>query len=136
MRPAVEAKRFDARFFMARVPDGQWARHDAAETTDGIWLTAEDALSRGARGEIALPPPTWSTLRDLARFDSVDAALASTRDRVIFRREPRCVEEGGVKMLLLPGDPLYPAPDAERVTHVHPETRFVLEHERWTAARA
>ena len=133
--PAVEAKRFDARFFVARAPRRQAATHDAAETIHSAWMTAADALARCARGEIALPPPTWSTLRDLARFDTVDAALASTRDRAIFRREPRFFEEGGARLLALPGDPLYPAPDAERMTHVHPETRFLLEGDGWRAAR-
>jgi len=134
--PAVEAKRFDARFFVTRVPGGQRARHDAAETIHGAWMTAADALGRGRRGEISLPPPTWSTLTDLARFDSVDAVLGSTRDRVIHRREPRFVEEHGRQMLVLPGDPLYPAPEAERLTAVHAETRFVLDGTHWRAARA
>ncbi len=134
--PAVEAKRFDARFFVTRAPERQAARHDATETTHGAWMTAAEALDRCRCGEIALPPPTWSTLSDLARFDTVDAVLASTRDRVIFRREPRFFEEAGVRLLAVPGDPLYPAPDAERMTHVHPETRFLLEGDGWRAARA
>lgn len=134
--PAVEAKRFDARFFVTRVPDGQRARHDAAETTHGAWMTAAEALERCRRAEISLPPPTWSTLADLARFNSVDAVLHSTRDRVIHRREPRFVEEHGRPMLVLPGDPLYPAPEAERITTVHAETRFVLDGTCWRAARA
>lgn len=133
--PSVEAKRFDARFFVARAPRRQAARHDAAETIHSAWMTAADALARCARGEITLPPPTWSTLRDLERFGTVDAALASTRDRAIFRREPRFFEEAGVRLLAVPGDPLYPAPDAERMTHVHPETRFLLEGDRWRPAR-
>jgi len=134
--PAVEAKRFDARFFVARVPEGQAARHDALETTHGIWMTAAEALARCHRGEIALPPPTWSTLRDLARFESVEAILASTHNRAIFRREPRLFEEDGVPMLVVPGDPLYPAPAAERMTVVHAETRFILDGDAWRASRA
>jgi len=134
--PAFEAKRFDARFFLARVPGGQLARHDAAETIGSAWMTAAAAIERCRRGEIALPPPTWSTLADLARFGSLEAALASIGDRAIFRREPRYVEDDGVPMLVLPGDPLYPAPDAERITAVHRETRFVLEDRRWRASSA
>jgi len=132
--PAFEAKRFDARFFVARLPDGQSARHDAAETIGSAWMTAAGALERCRRGEIALPPPTWSTLADLARFGSLDAVLASTLDRPIIRREPRYVEIDGVGMLVLPGDPLYPAPEAERITTVHAETRFLLEDRQWRAS--
>lgn len=133
--PAFEAKRFDARFFVTRVPDGQSARHDAAETIDSAWMTAAVALERCRLGEIALPPPTWSTLADLARFGSLDAVLASTEHRAIVRREPQYVEEDGVAMLVLPGDPFYPAPAAERITAVHAETRFILEERRWRASR-
>jgi len=133
--PAFEAKRFDARFFLARVPDDQLARHDAAETVGSVWMTAAGALERCRLGEISLPPPTWSTLADLARFGSLGAVLASTRDRTILRREPRYAEDRGVAMLVLPGDPLFPSPEHERVTAVHPETRFVLEARRWVATR-
>jgi len=34
----VIRKRFDTRFFLAPVPQGQVARHDDHETTESVWL--------------------------------------------------------------------------------------------------
>jgi hypothetical protein len=98
-------------------------------------MTADDALARSGRGEIILFPPTWGTLRDLARFNTVDALVRSVGERAIFRREPVLVECDGQRLLVLPGDPLCPAPEREHVTAIHPETRFVFDGRRWVASR-
>ena len=82
--PEIEIRRFDTRFLLARLPEGQAASHDAGETTALDWLTPRDALARCARGEIKLPPPTWTTLTRLARFASIDDAwqwASATPDR-------------------------------------------------------
>ena len=62
------------------------------------------------KGEIVLPPPTWSTLRELEPFESVKDALAWARRRTVVRRMPKAIEQDGHRMLLLPGDPLHPDP--------------------------
>ena len=73
------------------MPDGQQARHDDGEMTDLVWSTPRDAIERCRRGDIMLPPPTWTTLRQLARFDSAGAVLDWARHKPIVRRpaEPR-----------------------------------------------
>jgi hypothetical protein len=73
-----------------------------------------------------LPPPTWTTLRELESFGSVADVLSWTGTRTIERREPRLIEEHGTRMLVLPGDPLNPQPGA-----VPFETRFVWTDDRW-----
>ncbi|MGE5245402.1 MAG: NUDIX hydrolase [Betaproteobacteria bacterium] len=130
--PPVDTRRFDTRFFAARVPPAQTPAHDAAETTHGIWTTAADAVARCEQGEIVLPPPTWTTLRELERFTSVDEALTWARRRRIVRREPQLVERDGHRLLLLAGDPLRP----ELAGDERPlETRFVLTGGVWRAER-
>jgi 8-oxo-dGTP pyrophosphatase MutT (NUDIX family) len=131
--PPVDVRRFDTRFFVARVPPEQTPAHDNTEATDSIWITAADAVARCRRDEIVLPPPTWTTLREIERFESVDDILAWTRTRRIVRREPMFVERDGVKLLLLAGDPLHPDPGAEASMY---ETRFVLTDGRWRARTA
>ncbi len=42
--PEIEIRRFDTRFFLVRMPDGQEARHDEGETTDLVWLSPADAI--------------------------------------------------------------------------------------------
>lgn len=69
-------RRFDARFFVARVPDGQVAEADAAEVYDGAWYRPHDALDAHARGEIELIFPTIKHLERIAPYRTVDALLA------------------------------------------------------------
>jgi hypothetical protein len=63
----------------------------------------------------------------------VGEALAWARSREILRRMPHLLEEGGRRMLLLPGDPLHP--DAAG-GEVPVETRFVFVDRRWRADRS
>ena len=130
--PPIDSRQFDTRFFMTRVPPNQAPAHDESETTHSTWLTPADAIRQAASDAIVLPPPTWTTLRELEAFASVDAALAWAQQRRISRRQPKMLEEGGRRMLLLPGDPLYQeASDVEQPA----ETRFVLVDKRWRAER-
>jgi len=130
--PPVDTRRFDTRFFLARVPPEQTPAHEPAESTESIWTTAAAALAAAVRGDIVLPPPTWATLREVEPFTSVEAALAWARTRKVVRREPKLIEEADARMLVLPGDPLSPD-DREPVTF---ETRFRWVQDRWRAERA
>jgi 8-oxo-dGTP pyrophosphatase MutT (NUDIX family) len=100
----IEGRRFDTRFFMARVPAGQVPAHDDRETTDGVWVTPAEAIARAVRREIVLPPPTWVTLRELEPHSTVDAALAWAAARRVARREPAIVDENGGRVLVMPLD--------------------------------
>jgi 8-oxo-dGTP pyrophosphatase MutT (NUDIX family) len=128
--PPVETRRFDTRFFMTRVPPHQVPAHDERETTHGTWLSAASALAGARASQIALPPPTWTTLREVEPFASVDEALAWARARQVVRREPTLFDQDGRRMLVVPGDPVAP----ERSSDGPPsETRFVLVNGRWIA---
>ena len=97
--PEVEIKRFDTRFFVARAPEGQTPVHDDGETIHSEWLDPAEAIERSRREEIALPPPTWTTLSALARFDSIDEVVHWAKGKPIrssqyFSREAPCVRGG------------------------------------------
>jgi hypothetical protein len=128
--PPVDTRRFDTRFFVARVPPEQTPAHEQAESTGSTWTTAVDAIAAARRGDIVLPPPTWATLREIEPFTSVRDVLAWARTRKVIRREPMLVEEANTRMLVLPGDPL--SPEYEPVTF---ETRFRWVEDRWRAER-
>jgi 8-oxo-dGTP pyrophosphatase MutT (NUDIX family) len=100
--PPVEGRRFDTRFFATRVPPRQTPAHDETETTESSWTTPRAALAAAAGRDILLPPPTWATLRELERFDSVDQILAWAGSREIRRWEPILVQENGARMLVVP----------------------------------
>ena len=131
--PPIDTRQFDTQFFMTRVPPCQTPAHDDTETTHSTWLRPADALAQAQHGDIVLPPPTWTTLRELEPFASVEDALGWARQREIVRRMPMPLEQDGRRMLLLPGDPLHPdAAGAEPPV----ETRFVLIDRRWRAERS
>ena len=130
--PPIDSRQFDTRFFMARVPPDQTPAHDETETTHSLWARPADAIAQSMKQEIMLPPPTWSTLRELEPFESVKEALAWARRRTVVRRMPKAIEQDGHRMLLLPGDPLHPDPAGDDPPV---ETRFVLIDRRWRAER-
>ena len=131
--PAIEIRRYDTRFFLARMPEGQLATHDAGETTALEWWSPDEAVERCRRGEIMLPPPTWTTLAQIGRCRSVDEAWAWAKARRIWRVEPHFTRDGDVTTIRLPGDPLVPAPEGWDPPE---ETRFVLEEGRgWRPVR-
>jgi 8-oxo-dGTP pyrophosphatase MutT (NUDIX family) len=131
--PPIDVRQFDTRFFLTRVPSRQTPVHDDRETTQSIWMTPSRALHDAAADLIVLPPPTWTTLRELEPFQSVDEALAWARERQIVRRQPLLIEQEGVRMLVMPGDPLHPEPTAG---DKRSEVRFVEVAGRWRAQRS
>jgi 8-oxo-dGTP pyrophosphatase MutT (NUDIX family) len=131
--PPIDTRQFDTRFFMTRVPPHQTPAHDETETTHSAWLRPADAIAQALSGEIVLPPPTWTTLRELEGFATVDAAMTWARPRRIVRRMPLAYEEGGRRLLVLPGDPEHPDPPGDEPPV---ETRFVLVDNRWRPDRA
>ena len=131
--PPIDTRQFDTRFFMTRVPPHQTPAHDDTETTHSIWMTPADAIAQSQRGEIVLPPPTWSTIRELEPFASVDEALGWARRRRVVSRQPLLLEQDGLRMLAGPGDPLHPDPAGDEPLA---ETRFVFVDGRWRPERA
>ena len=122
--PEIEIRRYDTRFFLAKMPDGQTPKHDDSETTALEWLSPGEAIKRFCRKELLLPPPTYTSIRQLAPRTSIDDVFAWAKPRPIARVMPGFFKNGDEVTLTLPGDPLFPTiPDWD----VPEETRFVLQ---------
>jgi 8-oxo-dGTP pyrophosphatase MutT (NUDIX family) len=132
--PEIETRRFDTRFFVARMPDGQQARHDNQEMTALEWLSPRAAIARFVARDLLLPPPTWTSIRQLARRTSIDDVMQWVRSRKIVRVMPGFIKSEKEFILTLPGDPLFPTiPDWE----IPEETRFILQDGgRWEPLKA
>lgn len=129
--PEVEPRRFDTRFFVARVERGVAARHDAYETVQSSWWTAAETLRRFDAGEVNLAPPTLCTLLELASFGTVEAVLEAGRLRRPTPIMPRTVvADDGAITVLLPGDPEFPSEEP-----VAGPTRVTLRQGRWLVHR-
>ena len=99
--PEAEPRRFDTRFFLAAVPEGQLCRDVGGEADSRVWIRPREALDSG----FLLMPPTRSVLLDLSRFDDVASALAA--DRPITPVLPKFVMVDGEVRFLRPDDPGY-----------------------------
>ncbi len=89
--PKPEPRRYDTRFFGARVPAEAEAIIDPREMTDAVWMTAAEALERFHAGTLPMVFPTILTLQDLLPFATVDDVLADLRGRKIPTILPRLV---------------------------------------------
>jgi len=94
-------RRFATWFFAIEAPKGVVAI-DHGEIHDDEWLTPALALTKQHNSEIELAPPTWITLWQLSRHDSVVSALGwarSGRPRFFrtrpLRRKPLTLAWGG-----------------------------------------
>jgi 8-oxo-dGTP pyrophosphatase MutT (NUDIX family) len=129
--PEAEARRFDARFFVMALPEGQHAEHDGHETTRSFWSRPTEVLARFAAGAIQLAPPTTRCLELLSGARDIDHALSIARAQ---RLEPVCPRfvAADPPFLALPGDPEHSV--AERI--VAGPTRFVLREGRFVSEEA
>ncbi len=79
--PLGPPRRFDARFFVARMPQGQQPVHDGGEVVDNDWIRPAEALERWSRGEFNMISPTVRMLDSLSTFDSADQVMAVAAER-------------------------------------------------------
>ncbi|MFO1325953.1 MAG: MBL fold metallo-hydrolase [Rubrivivax sp.] len=104
--PLGMPKIFDTRFFVARAPQGQTARHDTTETVELLWLTPAQALDK-ARG-FKLMNVTQRTLQQLAAFPTVQAALDAARAQAqVPMIRPRIARGPQGRTVVNPGDWAY-----------------------------
>lgn len=100
--PVAEPRRYDTRFFAARVPAGAVAVHDEREMTGSVWLTPRAALERHRAGDLPMIFPTIRTLEDLSEFATVGELLAHYRGRAIPRVQPEIVRTASGVALRVP----------------------------------
>ncbi len=105
--PVQAPRRYDARFFVARVPAGQTPLHDERETTSAEWMHPAVALESAALGTLVLTPPTARTLEELHDLGTCDAVFARARTRRVVPIIPKVVQIGPHMGVLYPGDADY-----------------------------
>jgi 8-oxo-dGTP pyrophosphatase MutT (NUDIX family) len=106
--PGQMHKRYDTRFFLVVLPQGQTCRPDSRETIDGIWMSPEKALSENLAGDVPLSPPTLVVLHELLTYSSTDDLLASTMDRIWGNALlPRLLSSNNEAVIIEPWDAHY-----------------------------
>ena len=130
LMPSVMNKRFDTRFFIAAMPQGQLASHNDHESTESVWLTPRTALEQYRDGSIELAPPQIMSLAHLSRYASVAVALQDALSRKPPIVQPEPYDDNGVRVLTYPGDERHSVreralPGPTRLRHTN--KRFVPE---------
>jgi len=106
---AGRPRRFNTRFFIARAPGDQAGAHDESETVHSFWLSPREALERHERGEIEIIFPTRTSLADIARFTTPQAAVEHARSLgdIEVNAAVWAVDHEGSKRLFRRADPQY-----------------------------
>jgi 8-oxo-dGTP pyrophosphatase MutT (NUDIX family) len=107
--PVTMPRRYDTRFFLACMPEGQEPLHDALETTDSVWISPAEALRRYHEGDFPLVFATIKHLERLAPSDSIDALIAAIAPGDLAPITPQILHRDGETHFLLPGDSGYTA---------------------------
>lgn len=112
MTPELMPRRYDTRFFMVIMPEGQRCSPDFNETTHGIWLAPKDGLAGNLDGDIPLSPPTLATLHELCGFSRINdlkTAMASRKWGAPIMPRLLVPSDGGA-VILMPWDAAYAHP--------------------------
>jgi len=97
--PELEPRRFDTRFFAARVQTDAEPIFDPREMTEARWLSPKEALARNQGGTLPMIFPTIDTLQRLADYTTVGDALRGIGDVSIPTLMPKLVlTEKGVRL--------------------------------------
>ena len=108
--PAIEPKRFDTRFFLAKVNAKQLAKHDGFELTDSFWIKPKDALVKLNNGEMNMILPTIKNIEKLAEFSSSSEAFdhfEGLGENAIPPILPKFIKRDGEWIGFLPGEKGY-----------------------------
>jgi 8-oxo-dGTP pyrophosphatase MutT (NUDIX family) len=109
--PLGSPRRFDARFFIARIPSLQIPVHDDGELVNSVWMSPNEIIEKAATDEMVLMSPTLRMVKSLAEFDSADQAIESASSNPQDHRA-RVHKDSGI--IVMPGEPGY----AEALTNV------------------
>lgn len=139
--PDFEPRRYDTRFFVARLPPGQEPCVDHHEATEQVWLSPTASLQASASGDIVLPPPTLRNIEDLESLEDLDQVFAHASDRAIGPVQPKIGQVDGKAARFLPWDPDYQSVSGgglgQDLCAEHPmacgPSRIVLEDGRWVS---
>ena len=103
--PEPEPRRYDTRFFAAKVREGATPIVDPREMTDAVWITPDAALARSDEGTLPMIFPTIKTLEQLRDYGTTEEALASLAGRSVRTVLPTLViTETGIRLELEEGE--------------------------------
>jgi len=92
--PVFEPRRFDTRFFVAVLPEGQAVGELAREADRALWAPLSEVLAAVNAGASGMLPPTYFTCKEIAGF-AASEVLKAAEQRTVRAIEPKLVEIDG-----------------------------------------
>ena len=102
--PLGSPRRFNARFFIARIPSNQVPEHDDGELVNSEWLSPHEVLQKSDAGEMTMISVTERMTRSLAMFNSADEAI---RAAAMNLPDERARVDRTTGKITMPGEPGY-----------------------------
>ncbi len=103
--PEGMPKRFDTHFFLAIAPAEQEALYDNLETSDGVWISPQDAMAQFEQEKFPIAFPTFHQLRDLSAFHTAQEAMQATETRYVPTHQPTLTTKDETTHISLPETP-------------------------------
>ena len=126
--PVVEPKRFYTWIYAAPVASEDEVVIDGSEIHDSRWLGVREAVKEHDAGLLGMLPPTYVTLCDLARYESIAQLLAGEKGRVPDEVFPVFGDAPGAMVVMFRGDAGYETADSTATGAQH---RAVFDGTRW-----
>lgn len=130
--PIIEPKRFATWIYAAPVASDDEVSIDGSEIHDSRWLTVDAALAAHEAGELGMLPPTYITLCDLSKYDTIAAMLAGESERQPDQVFPVFSTLETEMVVMFRGDAGYDSGDSTAAGARH---RAVFEKARWNYVR-
>ena len=105
--PEFLPQRYDVRFFVTPVPEEQTAVCDGVELTHHSWLSPSVALADYEAGKIGMVLPQIVTLRDLARFQTVEDVIRTAARRLVPATLTKIVQVDGRAVEVMPDETVF-----------------------------
>ncbi|WP_419912861.1 NUDIX hydrolase [Candidatus Poriferisodalis sp.] len=118
--PLGSPRRYDTRFFLTAMPDGQVPLPDHDEAVEHQWVRPVDAIRRNETGDMVMMTPTIGMLHRLARFGTVAEAVAAAGRGTPDHDEHVRIryDNEGPHRIAFPGDPDYLDADGRTETGI------------------
>jgi 8-oxo-dGTP pyrophosphatase MutT (NUDIX family) len=100
--PVFEPRRYDTRFFVAEMPEGQVTRDVSTESDKVLWLPVRDAIRAVDDKQMLMLPPTYCTCMEIFEYGDPADVLAAASGRDLTPVQPEAVREGDGAYLSIP----------------------------------
>jgi len=109
--PVGPRRRYDARFFVAHMPENQIASVDNDEAVSHTWIRPEHAIGQHQRGEMAMMTPTLACLRRLTRYTKSSEAIGAARSGSVNEQMRVELDSDGANRIVFADEASYSSAD-------------------------